>query len=352
MTVMPEQELKKNIAGGAFLSVYLLFGNDDGLKRLYNSAIIKTIVGEDDCFNLQRFAADCDLQTVYDAVMQYPFMNERKCVTVCDYDFEKCGDTNFKRLVSLIEEIPDTSTLILWFDTVEIDEKKSSRFKTLTAAVEKAGGMAVRLDHRTQTDLVRMLCAAAAKRGCKMETSTAKYLVEVCSADYNILKNEIEKLTAFAGDELITCDMIDRVCVKSVEASVYNISRELVAGNIGKSLNMLDELLFLKVKAPVILSVLSNAFIEMYIGKTASAAGIKPADAAADFGYKNRVFVITRAVDNARRLDERALGLALKELLYADERLKSTAAKERVILEELMVKLVYIMSKGECIDKA
>ncbi len=352
MAAVLEKDLKNNIDSGRFLPVYLLYGNDDGLKRLYSGMIASKAVPDDNGFNIQRFDAESELQSVYDAALQFPLMSDRKCVTLCDFDFEKCGEQNFTRLQELITDLPDTTTLVLWFDTVEIDEKKSSRFKKLVAAVEKAGGMAVRLDHRTATDLARMLCAAAAKRGCRLESSTAKYLIENCSADYNILKNELDKLTSYASGQLITSEMVDKVCVKSVEASIYNISRELTSRNIGKSINMLDELLFLKVKPHVILSVLAGAFVEMYIGKTAVAAGIKPAAAAADFGYKNREFVITRAVDNARRLDERSLGLCLKELMLADSCLKSSSADGRTVLEELMVKIVYIMSEGKSIDKS
>ncbi len=352
MAVITEHELKKNIDSGATLPVYLIYGNDDGLKKLYTGKLQQKIVPEGDCFNFQRFEGDCDLQSVYDSLMQFPLMNDRKCVMLCDYDFEKSGENGFSKLMSLVTDVPDTAVLVLWFDTVEFDEKKSGRFKKLLAAIEKAGGAAVKLDHRGAGDLVRMLCAAASKRGAKMENSTARYLIETSSADYNILKNEIEKLCAYVGDGLITKETIDNVCVKSVEASVYNISRELVGKNLGKSMNMLDELIFLKVKPPVILSVLSAAFIEMYIAKVAGVAGIKPAEIAAKFGYKGREFVITRAADNARRLSETQLGLCLEELLNADVLLKSSSADGRVILEELMVKLVYIMSEGECIDKA
>lgn len=352
MPVLLEQDLKKNIESGNFKSLYILFGNDDGLKRLYLGSIIGKTVGEDDIFNLHNFGGDCDLQSVYDAAMQYPMMSEKKCITLGDYDFEKCGENNFTRLQTLISELPDTTVMVMWFDTVEIDEKKSSRFKKLLSECEKIGGMAVRLDHRSATDLSRMLCSAAAKRGCKMESSTARYLIETCSADYNILKNELDKLTAYANGALITRKMIDEVCVRSVEASIYNISRELTAKNLGRSIKLLDELLFLKVKPHVILSVLSSAFVEMYIGRTASSAGVRPADAAADFGYKGREFVITRAVDNARRMNERVIGLCLKEILAADACLKSTAVDGRTVLEEMMVKLVYIMSEGKSIDKA
>ena len=353
MAIAFERDLKKNIESGNFLPVYLLFGNDDGLKRLYYSDIVKKTVGDDDCFNLQRFGADADLQTVYDATMQFPMMSDKKCVTLCDFDFEKSGENNFSRIITLIEDLPDTTVFVVWFDTVEIDEKKSTRFKKLCVAVESKGGMTVKLDHRNATDLVKMLCKAAEKQGVRMESSTAKYLMEVCSTDYNILKNELQKLTSYMGGEgLITREIIDTVCVKSVEASVYNISRELAAKNIGKALNMLDELLFLKIKPHVILSVLSTAFVEMYLGKTASVGGIKPAEVANAFGYKNREFVITRAIDSARKLDERTLGLCLSELLSADNKLKSTSVNERVIIEELMIKLVYIMSEGERIDKA
>ncbi len=352
MAILTEQELKKNIDSGAFLPAYFLYGNDDGLKKLYSTKLRAKIVPEDDCFNFQRFEGDCDLQGVYDAVMQFPMMAERKCVVLSDYDFEKCSENSHQKLIGLISEIPDTTTLIMWFDTVEFDERKSKRLKAVFEEINKVGGAIVKLDHRGAGDLVKMLCAAAGKRGCKMENSTARYLIETCSADFNILKNELEKLCSFVGEGLITKETIDAVCVRSIEASVYNISRELTARNIGKSINMLGELMFLKVKPHVILSVLSSAFVEMYIGKTATAAGMRPAEVAAKFGYKGREFVITRAVDNARKLSEAQIGLCLNELIKADESLKSSSADGKIILEELMVKLVYIMSEGECIDKA
>ncbi|MBR3593503.1 MAG: DNA polymerase III subunit delta [Clostridia bacterium] len=352
MPILNEFDLKKRIDGGNILPVYFLYGNDDGLKKLYTSKIQNKIVPEDDFFNFHRFGGECDLQEVYDAAMQFPMMADRKCIVLADFDFEKCGEHNMERFLSLIGDIPDTATLILTFDTVEIDDKKSSKVKKVFSAAEKAGGAVVKLDHRGTADLVRMLCAAAERRGCKMEGSTARYLIETSSADYNILKNELEKLCAFTGGGLITRELIDSVCVRSVEASIYNISRELTAKNIGKSINMLDELLFLKVKPHVILSVLSTAFNEMYIAKTSFEAGVRPAEAAERFGYKNREFVITRALDSSRRMTEQQIGLCLSELLRADTRLKSTAVDGRTVLEELMVKLVYIMSEGEQIDKA
>ena len=94
-----------------------------------------------------------------------------------------------------------------------------------------------------------------------------------------------------------------------------------------------------------------------YVGKKVidgakTDAGVRPADAAAQFGYKGREFVITRALDSSKKMSTGQIGLCLSELLSADERLKSTSTDGRTILEELMVKLVYIMSEGEKIDKA
>ncbi len=352
MAAVTEQDLKRSLDGGRILPVYIIYGNDSGLKTLYLSKIQNKIVPEDDPFNLHRFNHNCDLQLVYDALMQFPMMADRKCVILADFDYSECGEHDFSRLVSLIEETPDTASLILWFDSVKTDDKKSDKFKKLITAAEKAGGMAIKLDHRTTGDLVRMLCAGADRRGCKMEGSTARYLIEVCSADYNILKNELDKLCSYLGSGLITRETVDLVCVKSIEASIYNISRELTSKNIGKSIKMLDELLFLKLKPHVILATLSSAFTEMYIAKTAQSAGVKPAEAAETFGYKGREFVITRALDNAKKMSEAQIGLCLKELLAADERIKSTSLNAQTVLEELMVKLVYIMSEGECIDKA
>lgn len=350
MAVIFEEALKKSLSGGKLLPVYLLFGTDAYLKTMYLNKISKSIADSDDVFNYCKFVGQCDLQAVYDAVMQLPFMNDRKCIILNDYDFEHCAKSELDRLVQLVSEIPDQITLIMYFDSVEVDQKKSAKFKKLVAAAEKSGGVAVALNHRSRSELAKMLCDGAAKRRCKLERIVAEYLVDTAGDDINLLKNELDKLCSYVGEGVATKAHVDEVCTKTVEANIYRLSDHILSGNSTEALKILDELFFLKTEPMVILYTISAVFIDLYRVYAATQQGLKLSQIGEVFPYKNKEFLLEKAARSLRKIDFKHISLALNTLTQADKRLKSTGCDPKTVLEETTVKLIYIMAKGEALD--
>ena len=98
MAIVLEEALKESLKTGKLLPVYILVGEDAYLKTLYLNKISKSIADKDDIFNYSKFSGQCNLQDVYDSVMQMPMMSDRKCVILNDYDFKQCI-RNWKRFV-------------------------------------------------------------------------------------------------------------------------------------------------------------------------------------------------------------------------------------------------------------
>ncbi len=349
MAVVFEETLKKNITT-AISGVYILFGEDSFLKKNYADKIGKKIADTEDIFNYCKFDGSCDLQDVYDAAMQIPFMSDKKYIELCDYDFEHCAKSDFDKLCDLITEIPDTAVLVIRFDSIEVDSKKSAKFKKLLTATEKAGGLAVNLEHRKMPELIKMLSDGAAKRGSKMEPSAARYLIETAGDDIDTLKNELIKLCAFAGNDTITKETVDKVSVKTVEASVYNLSRFILNTETSAALSCLDELFFMRIEPMIILHTVSSVYVDMFRIYSAKEQGLSIKDVAAQFGYKGREFVLEKAAQSLRKFDFKRLNLSLEALTAADKSLKSFGADSRIILEQLIIRLIYIITKGEAVD--
>lgn len=351
MAIAFEDNLKKNIASGQFLPVYILFGDDGYLKKNYADKISKKIADPDDIFAFSKFTADCDLQDVYDAVMQLPITTDKKCVLLEDYDFEHCAKSDLDKLCDLLADTPDTAVLILRFESVDIDVKKSTKFKRLVSSAEKSGGMAVQLNHRTSAELVKMLCDGASKRGCRMDTGVARYLIETAGEDINLLRNELSKLCFFVGEGNITKETVDKVCIKTVEASIFNLSKHILACDVQGALSTLDELLFMRIEPMAILYTVSGIYIDMFRVYSAKSAGKTVKDVSEAFAYKNKAFLLDKAANNLRKFDFKKLNLSLEALMEADNRLKSFGADERIILEQLLIRLIFIIVKGESVDK-
>lgn len=350
MAIIFEDALKKEISSSHIAPVYLLFGEDSYLKKHYCDAISNKSYSGDPFFNLQRFEGNVDLQEVYDAVNQFPMMSDKKCVVLIDYDFEHAAKSDFDRLCSLLENPYDTCVFIVRFDSIPFNSKNGSKEKKLITAAEKGGGRAVALDHRNASGLVKMLTSGAAKRGCRMQDTAARYLVETVGEDINILRSELDKLCAYAGEREIDKSTIDKVCIKSVEASVYDYVKAIMAGDISAALKMLDDMFYMRLEPMIILHTAAMNYVDIYRAHAARKAQIPMQQVAQDFGYGKRTFVLTRAADYLKKMDAKRIKLSFDALLDADKALKSFAADDRIILEKLTVKLVYIMLKGESLD--
>ena len=349
MAIVFEEVLKKSLSE-KLLPVYIFFGEDSWLKKYYTDKIIKKITDPDDVFNFARFGADSSLQEVYDFAMQLPMMADKKCIVLSDYNFEDCSKSDLDRLIELLSDMPDTSVLILTFDTVQFDSKKSGKFKKIVTAAEKCGGMAVKLDHRRLPELIKMLSDGAQKRGCRMDSSVAKYLIETAGDDINTLKNELDKLCAFVSSGVIDKKTVDSVSVKTVETSVYNLSKYIFECNITEALSLLDELFFMRIEPMIILHTISSVYVDMYRVYTAKKSGARITDISENFGYKNREFILDKASQNLRKFDFGKLKLSLDTLIEADSSLKSFGADSKLILEQLIIRLIYIIVKGEKVD--
>ncbi len=352
MPMIFEEMLQKDISGSVFAPCYIIFGDDIYLKKYYTDLLCKKSYGGDPFFNMQSFEGDCDLQDVFDAVNQYPMMADKKCVFLSDYDFEHCSKSDFDKLCELLENPVDGCTLIISFYAIEFDGKKGSKEQRLIKSAEKGNGKAVCLDHRNPAKLAAMLVSGAKRRGCRLDNSIASKIVEFAGDDISILQSELDKLCNYCENNIITLNDVEAVVSKSVEASVYDYVKCILAKNTDMALKILNDMFYLKTEPMVILYTAAASYIDMCRMSFAKKCGVSRNDVAKDFAYKNRAFTLERAEKSIRNIDDKQLKLSFEALLKADKALKSYSADQKLVLEKLTVELIYIISKGESVDKA
>ena len=140
-------------------------------------------------------------------------------------------------------------------------------------------------------------------------------------------------------------------CIKTPEASVYNLSKFIFAKNSGQALALLDELFFMRFEPMMILYTVSSVYVDMYRVYTLKKSGMTNTEISAEFGYKGREFLLDRAAQNLAKMDFGRLSLSFSALIKADKALKSNGADPRLVLEQLIIRLIYIVAKGEAVDK-
>lgn len=349
--MLNEKTLRSSIESGSVLPVYLIAGDDLYLKKQALDRIIKATVEPDDDMNLIRFEYGVALQQVYDELNGFPLMADKKCVVYSEFDFEDASSAEFEMLCELAAEPYDTSVFVIFFGNDTINFAKSPKVKKLMSAVEASGGAVVRLDHKTPAELSRWMISSAKKKGCLLSSRDASYILDNCSCDINVLTNEITKLCAYVKTGEITRDIIDKVCVRSVEASIFDLSVKIIAGDTSGAMKLLDELYYMNAEPIIILHEISSAYVNMYRAMAARAEGKNPEAMAADFGIpERRAFLLTRAAGNLRKFDQSKLSLSFDAILQAEKELKSFSSSSRPAVEKLIVRLIYIMKTGEALD--
>ena len=262
---------------------------------------------------------------------------------VRDFDLKALKGAQREKLEAFLSDPPGTCSVVFWMDTVEVAPKQNKDWQGIIKLFAKSGA-AVRLSRRTSVELTRQLCASAKKRGGSLPLEAASYLVAYSGSDLNLLINELDKLCAYAAGREITQRDIDAVCIKSVEATAFDMVKALLRGKYADAYGMLDALFAQKTEPVMIAGALISSYVDMYRAKAALASGERVEAVAQAFNYKGREFRLRYAAQDASRLTLAQLGTCLDILSEADEALKSTRAEKRLVLEEAMLRLQCVAS--------
>lgn len=345
MPEITEAELKKQIEKSNFSRLYFLHGQEKYLLALYAKKLIAKAGGTAfPDFNLQRFGDTASIDEIASAVEALPFMAERKCVAVSDLNVEGLRAQESAKLEELVKSIPDSTVLVFFLPSVEIDYKTNKKWKKFITLANEVG-VTVHIGRCSTPELEKALCSAAAKRGCELSRQNAGRIIRSCGNSMQTLFNELDKLCAYVQEGEITTQTIDRIVVKNLEARVYDLSKAIVSADYDRAYKVLD-LLFQQNEEPVsVLAVLSSAYVDMYRVRMSVQGGFGVTEPAKHFDYARKEFRLTNAERDAARLTTSILRQSLQALLNADTALKSARGDRRIVMEKLIAELLLIAEK-------
>lgn len=344
MAQFDEKSLKKHIKTGEFLPIYLVYGNEDYLKKYCVDLLSSKSVSKDfESFNLEKFdGKNLDLQDVFESASIMPMMSDKRCLIIYDYKLENADEKTVSLITGYLQNAVDTSIIIFF--------QKSSDFspanaKNIVSLIDKFGGVCV-LNKRKGSELTKPLITAASRQGCVLSQQMANYIVSVVGDDFNVLINELNKVCNFAAGQEITKQHIDAVAIKSDEVKIYSLTNYLIQNNFDKAYSTLHTLLKHKVEPSYIFGIIVSCYVDMYRAKISVYCSEKSDALASDFNYGKSSFRLGNAAKDASRIDLPLLRKCLDVLGEADLKLKASSDDPQIVLEQLMVKL-FLAANGE-----
>ena len=339
-----ESAIKKHIKDGRLSSLYLVYGDESYLASFYANSLASSITDTSGMsFNYYYFDSETvNFDAVYEAAETLPVMSDRVCVFIKDFPFLKTPADEMKMYTEYFEKIPDTTTIIFLLANTQVDVKQNQKWKTVLDTFNK-NGVIFCLSKRTDSQVADLLVRSAGKRNASISRETAEYFISIVGNEMTVLLNEFDKLCAFSGGKEISREMIDEISIKSVEASVFDLTAAINTGKNDRAFEILSELIKNKTEPTLIIGTLAFGYVDIYRAKIASQSRISNRDVADAFGsYKGKTFRLDKALSFTRNLTTEQIKELIGAITEADIQIKSFSKDNTIILEELLAKLLYI----------
>ncbi len=253
--------LKQQLKNGEAGNLYLFYGEESYVKMLYRRQL-EELVPEDAFSDFNRITfegRDATPERLDDALTSFPMMAEKKLVIIKNSGIFKTAPEDIKEFwQKRLSDLPDFVLVI--FDEQDID-KRSALFK----AVSKHG-LAVEFNYLKDYEAVSWISREVQKNGKKISKDTAEYLFSMCDPGLQNVKNELDKLFNYCGEEIYKSD-VEKAVSKPLSVVVFEITDAVMAKNPDKAMEVILRLRANKESAFNILYLLSSAFDKMLLSK-------------------------------------------------------------------------------------
>ena len=244
------KRIQEDIKSRSFHSVYLLYGEESYLVRLYRDKLKQAVLDGADEMNYSNFqGSSVNLPEVREIAETLPFFQDYRIIILEDTKLFKSAND----FVEYLPSMPESTILV--FAEKEVDKRNK-----LYKYVQK-NGLAVEMTQMKTSDTKKFVAVKLGDNGRKIRESTAEYFLEQVDNSLNNIENELEKLISYThGREEVTCNDIDAVCSVQVTGQIFKMLDAVAAGNRKETFLFYHDLLALKESPMPILYLLTRHF--------------------------------------------------------------------------------------------
>ncbi len=313
-----------------FDPVYLFYGEEDFLTEQLCANILKAAMEPDTKdFNLDiLYGNEVDGGKIVAIASAYPMMAARRLVLV--KNFTQLSAQSIEILAKYVTNALATTCLILTADKVDLRKSK-------LAAIEK-GSTTVESKPLYDRDIPRWIVAHLAERQMTISEDAIRLLHASVGNSLRNLCSEIDKITLnLAQRKNIEEEDVATVTGMSKQFTIFELCDAIGNKNISHGLEILSRMLQLGETPVGIVAMVSRHFIILAKLKGLKAQRMTNDDLAKKLNL--RPYFLTNYLQQAARYNQAQLREAFSLLLEADQHLKTSYQKSKLVLEELMFRL-------------
>lgn len=281
---MAEVDIKKEYKTPS--GVYVLFGEEDYLKRFYASKIREGILGDSPyaLFNHAVFAAKgFSADAALDALATPPVFDEKKLIELTEFNFADLKSAEVEALLDFLTEAAEYDYAVVVMNladgALDYGTAKGSQIKKPSALYKKLDKVAkmAYLPRASHRDLVVWAGKHFAKDNLHADDETLSLLVTQSGGDMMTMIGEIEKLCAFLhthGRDTVTKADVATVCCTTKELEPFALSNAVLAGKTDEAMEILHLMEQKHIRPAIAFSGIYTTYIDLYRVKAAMDSGM------------------------------------------------------------------------------
>ena len=324
------KSLNEDIKTGQFKNAYLLFGEEDYLKKQYKNRLTKAMLPEGDTMNYAYYEGKgIPVAEVIDLAETMPFFAERRLIVIENSGFFKNATPE---LADYIKTMPETASFL--FVETEVDK----RGKIYKAVKDK--GRVVELGRQDEKTLILWIAGLIKKEGKKVQESTVRYLISKVGTDMENLEKEMEKLFCYTLDrDEIRAEDVDAICTEQITNKIFDMVEAVATKQQKKALDYYYDLLALKEPPMRILYLLSKQFKQLLEVQELVKKGYGKKQIAETAGL--HPFVAGKFMTQCRNFKKSELRAIMEEAADLEESVKTGRLNDTMSVELFIVKHSY-----------
>lgn len=234
---MDRKEFAQAVRDGRIGGAYLFEGPEENIKAAALEQLRKALLPE----GLEELNETVLEAPATDALIAaaetLPFLADKRLIIIREHPALTGRGEGDDRLRDYIAHVPETAVLVF------VARGKADARKKLYTAIKKHGNI-VSFNPLTDAELGAWIVRAFASLGKECSTQTASLLAFTVGGGTALLRQEIDKLAALAGERnVITEEDVRQVATRSIEYTIFEMVDAVVARQEGRAFGLLRDML-------------------------------------------------------------------------------------------------------------
>lgn len=318
------QTLNQDIKERKFKRVYLLYGEENFLKRSYKNRLREAVLGED-TMNYHYFEGKgIKLSEVISLADTMPFFADYRLILMEGTGLFK---GNADELVEYLPSLPETACMVFVEDEVD---KRSRMFKAV-----KKYGYAAEMTRQSSVQLAKWAAGLLAKEGKKITSSTMELFLGRVGEDMENIRSELDKLISYTlGRDVITAQDVEAVCTTQVTNQIFEMVAAISGRRTDRAMKLYEDLLILREPPMRILFLIARQFNQLLQVREMSAKGLGRGEMASQL--KIPPFAVGKLTAQARAFSREQILSYVQDCVDMEEAVKQGRLSDRMAVELLI----------------